>query len=163
MKTTIAALSALMLMAPAAFAQGTSTTPDRPPAHAAPAPGGQLHWYTEHGDEMRASKLIGTNVKNAAGETIGSINEVVLARDGKVAAVVIGVGGFLGIGEREVAVGFDSLRVTNDSNGKAVVALNATKDALKAAPEWKWQADRSGSTTGTGSAPVTRPSPAPTK
>jgi sporulation protein YlmC with PRC-barrel domain len=157
MKTLTAAL-ALMLMAPAAFAQGTTTVPDRTPAQAAPAPGAQPGWYTHQGSEMRASKLIGTNVKNDAGETIGSINEVVLDKSGKVAAVVIGVGGFLGIGEREVAVNFGSLRLAQDNSGSTVVSLNATKDALKAAPEWKWAGDKSG-TTGMGTQPGSRPAP----
>ena len=57
---------------------------------------------------------------------------------GKATAAVIGVGGFLGIGEHEVAVNFDSLKVARDGNGKATVTLNATKDSLKAAPQWKW-------------------------
>jgi hypothetical protein len=105
---------------------------------------------------MRASKLIGTSVKNDANETIGSINEVVLGKDGKVAAVVIGVGGFLGMGEREVAVNFDSLRMSQDSNNRTLVTLDATKDSLKAAPEWRWAGDRS-NTTGNGSAPTRQP------
>ena len=160
MKTVTAAL-ALMLMAPAAFAQGTMTAPDRTPAQVNPAPGAQP-WYTHQGSEMRASKLIGTNVKNDAGESIGEINEVVLDKAGKVAAVVIGVGGFLGIGEREVAVNFGSLRLAHDNSGSTVVSLNATKDALKAAPEWKWAGDKSG-TTGTGTQPGARPAPGVTR
>ena len=58
-------------------------------------------FYTHQPGEMRASKLIGTKVTNAANESVGEINDVVLAKDGKVAAVIIGVGGFLGMGERE--------------------------------------------------------------
>jgi sporulation protein YlmC with PRC-barrel domain len=156
MKTVTAAL-ALMLMAPAALAQGTTTAPDHTPAQVNPTPGAQP-WYMHQGSEMRASKLIGTNVKNDAGESIGEINEVVLDKAGKVAAVVIGVGGFLGIGEREVAVNFSSLRMAHDNSGSTVVSVNATKDALKAAPEWKWTGDKSG-TTGTGTQPGARPAP----
>ena len=87
---------------------------------------------------MGASKLIGTRVNNEAGERIGEVNEIVLSKGGKVAAVVIGVGGFLGMGEHEVAVKFESLRLTQDANNNTVVALSATKDSLKAAPEWRW-------------------------
>ena len=61
-----------------------------------------------------------------------------LSKDGKVAAVIIGVGGFLGLGEREVAVSFESLRMNRDSSGNLVLAVNATKDTLKSAPEWRW-------------------------
>jgi sporulation protein YlmC with PRC-barrel domain len=103
-----------------------------------------------------ASKLMGTTVVNDANESIGKINEVVLSKDGKVAAVVIGVGGFLGVGEREVAVNFESLRIAQDSNNKTTVSLNATKDSLKSAPEWQWIGDRSG-TTGNSSAPTQQP------
>jgi len=101
-------------------------------------PSGQPMWYSHQEDEMRASKLIGTKVVNTANETIGDINEVVLGMDGKVAAVVVGVGGFLGMGEREVAVNFESLRMSRDSNKDLVLTVNATKESLKAAPEWRW-------------------------
>ena len=82
------------------------------PALAAP----EVKFYTEHG-EWRASTLIDTKVTNAAGETIGDINDVLIDKDGKVAAVVLGVGGFLGVGERHAAVTFSSLQLTRDANG----------------------------------------------
>jgi hypothetical protein len=110
----------------------------------------QPAWYTHQPGEMRASKLIGTSVVNDANEDIGDINELVLTKDGNIAAVVIGVGGFLGLGEREVAVRFDSLRLSQDKNQRAIVKLGASRDELKSAPQWKWTAgDRSG-TTGSG-------------
>ena len=130
MKSTVVALAALLLAAPA-FAQTTT-----PPPVASPS--GQPMWYSHQADEMRASKLIGTKVVNAANESIGDINEIVLGKDGKVAAVIIGVGGFLGMGEREVAVNFDSLRMNRDSSNNLVLTVNATKDVLKGAPEWRW-------------------------
>jgi phosphate-selective porin len=55
--------------------------------------------------------------------------------------VVVGVGGFLGIGEREVAVRFDSLQLTRGADQRTAATLNASKEALKAAPEWKWSAE----------------------
>ena len=123
--------AALMLAASAPLI--AQTTP--PPAT---SPTGQPMWYSHQPDESRASKLIGTKVVNSANETIGDINEIVLSKDGKVAAVIIGVGGFLGLGEREVAVSFESLRMNRDSSGNLVLAVNATKDTLKSAPEWRW-------------------------
>ena len=142
-----------MLVASPALAQ----TPSNPsPLAVNPPAAAQPQWYSHQGTELRASKLIGTSVKNAANESIGDINEVVLSKDGKVAAIVIGVGGFLGMGEREVAVNFESLRIAHDNDGKTVVSLNATKGSLKAAPEWKWIGDRTG-TTGNGSAPTRQP------
>jgi sporulation protein YlmC with PRC-barrel domain len=59
--------------------------------------------------EWRASKLAGINVYNEANEKIGDINEVILDRSGKVANVILGVGGVLGLGEHYVAVAFDKL------------------------------------------------------
>jgi hypothetical protein len=103
---------------------------------------------------MRASKLIGTSVKNAAGERIGDINEVIIGSDGKVAAVVIGVGGFLGIGEREVAVRFDALQLSHGSDRSTSATLAATKESLKTAPEWSWRAGDKNGTTGAGSKPT---------
>jgi hypothetical protein len=96
-------------------------------------------WYSHQVDEMRTSKLIGTKVVNTANETIGDINEIVLGRDGKVAAVVLGIGGFLGIGEREVAVSFESLKMSRDSSNNVVWTVNATKEVLRNAPEWRWE------------------------
>lgn len=104
------------------------------PALAAP----EVKFYTEQG-EWRASTLIDTKVTNAAGETIGDINDVLIDKDGKVAAVVLGVGGFLGVGERHAAVTFSSLQLTRDANGNPLVRVDVTKDQLKSQPEWKWE------------------------
>lgn len=144
---------ALSLMSVPGFAQSTAATnapadtltTTAPAASAAPktmvAPleiSNQVLWYNQHTDEMRASKLIGTSVRNPAGESIGEVNEVLFDNSGKVNAVVIGVGGFLGMGEREVAITFSSLRVAHDADGRNVITVDATKDTLKAAPQWTW-------------------------
>jgi sporulation protein YlmC with PRC-barrel domain len=136
MKTASFALAALLLAAPAALAQTTTTTPADKPAATTTADG---HFYSHRPGEMRASKLIGTNVTNAANESVGEINDVVLGKDGKVAAVIIAVGGFLGMGEREVAISYSGLKFARDSSNRDVITVNATKDQLKAAPAWKWE------------------------
>ena len=142
-----AALALTLAVSPLALAQTTPGTTTAPSSR-------QPQWYDHQGGEIRSSRLVGTRVTNDAGERIGEINEVVLTKDGKVAAVVIGVGGFLGIGEREVAVTFDSLRLTLDSSNNTVAALSTTKDDLKAAPEWRWRGG--GDTTGKGTQPEKR-------
>ena len=58
----------------------------------------------------RASKLMGLDVYNEANEKLGDINELILGKDGKINAVVIGVGGFLGMGEHDIAVSMDKLK-----------------------------------------------------
>src|ERR1700761_8460032 len=60
--------------------------------------------------EWRASKLVGVNVYNDANEKIGDINDVILDKAGKVENVILGVGGFLGMGEHYVAVAYDKLK-----------------------------------------------------
>jgi sporulation protein YlmC with PRC-barrel domain len=64
--------------------------------------------------DWRASKLVGVNVYNDANEKIGDINDVILDKSGKVENVVLGVGGFLGMGEHYVAVAYDKLKWSNE-------------------------------------------------
>jgi sporulation protein YlmC with PRC-barrel domain len=84
---------------------------------------------TVHKDgEWRASKLVGLNVYNQANEKIGDINEVILDKSGKVAKVILGVGGFLGMGEHDVAVPFDKLKWVNEPV-RSAAASNSTAPA----------------------------------
>src|ERR1700712_97810 len=64
--------------------------------------------------EWRGSKLVGVNVYNDANEKIGDINDVILDKAGKVENVILGVGGFLGMGEHYVAVAYDKLKWSNE-------------------------------------------------
>src|SRR3954451_22600358 len=64
--------------------------------------------------EWRASKLAGVNVYNEANEKIGDINDVILDKSGKADKVILGVGGFLGMGEHYVAVPFDKIKWVNE-------------------------------------------------
>ena len=128
--------------------------------------------------EWRASKLVGVDVYNEANEKIGDINEIILDKSGKAANVILGVGGFLGMGEHYVAVAYDKLKWVNEpvrtstttapadkptvgvNNAGAAtgevnrsnrpvraanenwypdhVVYNATKDQLKAMPQFKY-------------------------
>lgn len=81
-------------------------------------------------------KLIGRNIKNADGETIGEIKSIYINKDGKVDSVLASVGGFLGVGDREVRIAWSDLRITD--NGEKVT-VNMTKDELKAKPEYKYR------------------------
>jgi hypothetical protein len=64
--------------------------------------------------QWRSSKLIGVDVYNEANEKVGDIEELILDKSGKIENVVLGVGGFLGMGERYVAVAFDKLKWVNE-------------------------------------------------
>ena len=134
-------VASALLLATATFAIAQTMpapvpAPQTPPARTETS---QQTWYAHQADEMQASKLIGTHVVNTANETVGTINEIVLGKDGKVHALIIGVGGFLGMGERDVATGFNSIRIGRDRNNNLVLTMDATKDSLKAAPAWRWE------------------------
>jgi len=85
----------------------------------------------------RASKVIGENVKNDAGDNVGKIDDLLVRADGpnRVLFAVVSVGGFLGIGNKLVAVPYASLQ----TNAKGEFTLpGATKDALQNLPEFKY-------------------------
>jgi len=75
--------------------------------------------------QMMASDLIGTRVVSANNESIGDINDVIVDRNGQVMAAVVGVGGFLGIGEKDVAVPFKSLEFANSQQAQAMDSSNS--------------------------------------
>jgi sporulation protein YlmC with PRC-barrel domain len=112
----------------------------------------------EKADQWRASKLVGVNVYNQNNDKIGDISEVIVDKGGKADAVVIGVGGFLGIGQKDIAVSFNDLKwsdqpvadknAPDNSNRSAAsnrsrtypdhAILNLSRDELKNAPDFKY-------------------------
>jgi sporulation protein YlmC with PRC-barrel domain len=85
-----------------------------------------------------AAKLIGRSVKNSNNDTIGKVESVYLDANGKVDSVIVGVGGFLGVGERYARLNWKDLQVSD--NGERVV-LDMTKDQLKAQAPYKYKDD----------------------
>jgi sporulation protein YlmC with PRC-barrel domain len=77
------------------------------------------------------------NVYDPSDAKIGEINDVLVGKDGKIDALIVGVGGFLGIGEKDVAVPFDAIHGT-EKNGKWYLTMNATKDDLQKAHGYKF-------------------------
>jgi sporulation protein YlmC with PRC-barrel domain len=160
-------------MSTVAFAQSPSTTPsDR-----ATMPSSTMSdSSSSYQGQWRASKLAGLNVYNDNNESVGSISDLLTDKTGAIKVVVIGVGGFLGVGEHLVAVPFDKMRFVNEpvaytgasnatgnrpasttTTGAASTTtattttstktnpwypdhavFNATKDELKAMPEFKY-------------------------
>jgi hypothetical protein len=98
---------ASLLVSGPAMAQ-TSSSQSSPanggPANASPAAKSPVFLEMRQPDQFRSTNLRGTRVYGAKNENIGEINDVLISRSGQVAAVIIGVGGFLGIGEKDVAV-----------------------------------------------------------
>ncbi|MEP9376477.1 PRC-barrel domain-containing protein [Aquabacter sp. CN5-332] len=148
---TIAALSTLA--AAPAFAQSTAPSPSTdmtPPAASSPSsdtkPAGAMGSSSaaatgafidaQQREQWLATDLIGAKVRGAADENLGAVNDVLLDRNGNIIGAVIGVGGFLGIGEKDVAVPFDNLELVRSSDGDKLI-LRKSKDELKNAPEFK--------------------------
>ena len=77
------------------------------------------------------------DVYDPSDNKIGEINDVLVSPQGQVNALIVGVGGFLGAGEKDVAVNFDAVKQTTKNN-KTYLTMNTTKDALKAAPGFKY-------------------------
>jgi sporulation protein YlmC with PRC-barrel domain len=159
------------LLASVAFAQNPTATTDR--ANTAPAAASESSFQ----GTWRASKVVGLSVYNDNNESLGSINDLLMDKNGNIKAIVLGVGGFLGVGEHLVAVPFDKIKFVNEpvaytgaagtsntgtrpapstttgaANPNAAPAaatrsnpwypdhavFNATKDELKAMPEFKY-------------------------
>ena len=95
------------------------------------------------------------NVYDPSDNKIGEIMDVLMDKDGKASALIVGVGGFLGAGEKDVAVPFNAVQLTRKDNNKNYLVMNTTKDALKSAKGFKydrnnmaWIPEEQSSTTG---------------
>jgi sporulation protein YlmC with PRC-barrel domain len=176
-KYAVAGLAASALLASVAFAQQSPSATTDSATTAAPAAASDTSSFKGN---WRSSKLVGLNVYNDSNESLGSINDLLTDKSGNIKGVVIGVGGFLGVGEHLVAVAFDKVKFVDDpiaytgaatapatggarpstgttTTGAATTApapavkknpwypdhamLSATKDQLKAMPEFKYSTE----------------------
>lgn len=128
MKTVISlCLSALLLTAGTAYAQmsaGGSTLLTTVPAASKTV----TDWYKQ-------------DVYDTSNNKIGTINDVLLDQNGQVSTFIVGVGGFLGAGEKDVAVSFAAVREAM-RNGKNYLTMDTTKDALTKAPGFKYDSGK---------------------
>ena len=172
-KYITAALAGTALLAAVASAQTPTTPSDRMAPAAASTSSSSLQ------GNWRASKVVGLSVYNDNNESLGSINDLLMDKNGNIKAVVLGVGGFLGVGEHLVAIPFDKIKfvdqpvaytgaastspnpnrpATSTTTGSSTTTtapsttattkanpwypdhavFNATKDELKAMPEFKY-------------------------
>jgi sporulation protein YlmC with PRC-barrel domain len=90
---------------------------------------------TQGANEWRTANYVGKPIVNASGEKIGDVSDMVFDRGGKITTVVIGVGGFLGLGAKQVAIPFEAVTYT-DQNGERQIMVPLTKEALLAAPDY---------------------------
>ena len=169
-KYAIAGVAGTALLASVAFAQSPSTSSDTTKNSPTTTMSDSSSKSSFQGS-WRASKLVGLSVYNDKNESVGSISDMLTDKNGKIVAVVIGVGGFLGVGEHLVAVPFEKVKFSTEpvaytgaSNAPAKpggsttttgaatsttasksnpwwpdhAIFNATKDELKAMPEFKY-------------------------
>lgn len=103
--------------------------------------------YTAGEGDALVSEVMGATIFSSGAEDaeqIGTVNDLVISADGEIHAVVIGVGGFLGIGEKNVAVDFAELEHTIAFDQTERWVLATTADALNAAPEFVWEENLNG-------------------
>lgn len=151
--------------------EDTAQTPATPTEDTAQAPAAGGDYLTAQSDEqISANTYIGQSVYNSSDESIGKISDLIMAKTGGVDAAIIGVGGFLGIGEKWVAVPFEKIAITQVPDSDDVkLTTTETAESLQAAPEFKTKSQQvaerqantpvdtstTASTTDTGTAPAT--------
>lgn len=159
MKRTLTAAALATVLAMPAFAQSTTTPPaNTNNTNVAPTAGSTANTTSgnflssQQSTDWRGSKLIGASVYGPDNASIGEINDVVIGGDGKINAVVVGVGGFLGVGQKDVALPFEAVSVTRKPDSASIdkITVSYTKDQLKNAPTFAYYEPASRSTTGTG-------------
>jgi hypothetical protein len=173
--------AAIALLTGSAMAQQTGT----PPAQKAPmqketttttmpAPKSSAKFIHEQGaDKWVFSKFKGTDVLGPQDEHIGDVEDVVFSKDGKIEGVVVGVGGFLGIGSKNVAIDMSAFQVVPASTGSAAGGTSSnndpnniklkvtwTKDELKNAPDFQYYKAPSNSASSSSKSPTTGMGPA---
>jgi hypothetical protein len=159
LKQSLTAIAFAAVLAAPAFAQNT-TAQDKPMGKTDTAAPSTLSDQVKSGhvnfiqkqtaNDWRGSKLIGSSIYGPDDKSIGDVNDVLIAGDGQVRAVVVGVGGFLGVGEKNVALPFDALSITRKSNSNAIDKINVsyTKDELMKAPKFAYFEPSKSETTG---------------
>ena len=129
MKKIALITASLALLASPAFAEDAKTTGTAP---------ADAKFSTVPNDEILSSKLKGLNVHNQKDESVGEIADFAI-KNNQVDALILSVGGFLGLGEHYVAVSPSSINIRYDSqNDNWLASMNTTKEALTAAPEFKY-------------------------
>lgn len=168
-KTTMTAAFALMLAAAVpAYAQSSSSSTSSPSASSPSTSASSSSSASTHvtatqlqPGQIRATQMDGSTVYDAQNQKVGDVKDIILDRDGKVAAVVLDVGAFLGIGGKNVAISMSDLKITQDDNNKPRFTVDMTKDQLKSAQAYDLNGPSRNSSSGTTTAPASRSSTGP--
>lgn len=87
---------------------------------------------------MQASELIGTELKTSGDESVGEIGDLIIDQNGQVVAVVVSVGGFLGMGEKHVAIEWDAVQMSATPDNQEL-RVDTTREELESAPNFEKQ------------------------
>jgi len=121
-------------------AQGTQQSTQRSAQPGSQMPqttrmGGSEYLTSAPSSAVHADNIIGSDVMTTGDENVGPVNDLIFDDDGQIIAVVVGVGGFLGMGEKDVAISWDS--VSRSTEDRDQFRVDATKEDLRAAPAFK--------------------------
>jgi sporulation protein YlmC with PRC-barrel domain len=138
----IAALMSTAAIAQSPNAPMTQPAPKSPMAQSAPSQvGPSAHLMTTMpANGTTVTNYYKQNVYDPSGNKVGDISDLIVEKDGRIAAAMVGVGGFLGINEKNVAIPFDALKASQKNNVWHLT-VNTTKDDLKSAPGFKYDRD----------------------
>lgn len=136
MKSLFAA-AALSLIAAGAGAQQAPGTAGRAEVNPDDA---EKVFVTPGAADLLASRLIGASVSNRQGETIGEVEDLIVGDGSQLTGVVVGVGGFLGLGERHVVIDPSGIAFSADGDSWSATT-DASREALEVAPEFKYDAE----------------------
>jgi len=138
----IASAVALTLLSSVAIAQ-TTTTPPAATTPSATSPNASSPPGTTPAAAFTVTNYYKQDIYDGSDNKIGSVDDVLIDKNGQVTALMISVGGFLGIGDKVVKTNFQDVKMTK-KNDKWYLTMNATKDSLKSAPGYKY--DRTATT-----------------
>ena len=158
---SVAALAIALGVSGQALAQTSPPKPQPQKTETPKAPvAGQI--VAQESDTILADRdFIGQTVYAGDKSKVGSISDLILSKDGKtVQGFVIGVGGFLGIGEKNVALQMDKLKMAHNADGSVMLTMDVTKDELSNAPAFKSKRDQDAESK-RNAPPTQRPSPSP--
>ena len=117
-----------------ALAQAPAALPDAAPA-TDPTAKSIFYSTQQNATDFLASNFLNHTVYGPKDEKLGKITDLIIDGEGETVAAIVGVGGFLGIGEKDVAVTFKAL-TAKTKNGSQYLTLDVTRDALKSAPKF---------------------------
>jgi hypothetical protein len=128
----------VMAPAPSATPPQSSEAPKSIlPEQSAAAPEASPFLVKQDQSELLAANLIGQTVLDASNESIGEVTDLITDKDGKILAVLVGAGGFLGIGQKDLAIRFQDIKVSRDENDDLIVKADVTKEMVAQAPDYQ--------------------------